>query len=427
MRCLIRAFQVVPVCAATIASAQAIFESPALPAGAEGSACAGVNGDGAVVAGTVWGPGGPRAFVWTRGGGTSPVGVLLGGWVSFGAGVSGNGGSLSLTSGSLAGDRACRWSLGSGLVSLGTLAGKLQSNAYDASGDGGVIVGGSWSSGDQADLRAFSWSELGGMQGLGVLAGGSDSCALSVSADGERVTGFSGSSAGMRAYVWSAAGGMVDLGTLPGHTFSCGAEISGDGATVVGYSGSFEGGTEVHAARWRGGDVRELGITSGFGYSYALATDATGSVIGGGADHDVCGADPRAFVWIEWMGMIDLNEYLPTVGVDLQGWTLREVTGLSDDGSVAVGNGVLDGVQRGWLVTGLTFAPPPACPWQMDGCYSDYDNSDGIDGDDVIAFFDDWDRGLPCADLDASGAVDGDDEILFFGQWDAGGVGSAGC
>ncbi|MFZ4575391.1 MAG: hypothetical protein ACOYN0_13410, partial [Phycisphaerales bacterium] len=63
-----------------------------------------------------------------------------------------------------------------------------------------------------------------------------------------------------------------------------------------------------------------------------------------------------------------------------------------------------------------------ACAWQADGCYADYDNSGGIDGDDVIAFFADWDGGLTCADADASTGVDGDDVILFFAAWDAGGI-----
>ena len=69
-----------------------------------------------------------------------------------------------------------------------------------------------------------------------------------------------------------------------------------------------------------------------------------------------------------------------------------------------------------------------SCAWQADGCYADYNNDgNGIDGDDVIAFFADWDNGLPCADVDGANGVDGDDVILFFGAWDAGGVGFPGC
>jgi subtilisin-like proprotein convertase family protein len=69
----------------------------------------------------------------------------------------------------------------------------------------------------------------------------------------------------------------------------------------------------------------------------------------------------------------------------------------------------------------------PSCAWQADGCFADYDNSGGIDGDDVIAFFGDWDGSLECADTDASGGVDGDDVINFFAAWDAGGISFPGC
>ena len=53
-------------------------------------------------------------------------------------------------------------------------------------------------------------------------------------------------------------------------------------------------------------------------------------------------------------------------------------------------------------------------------CLGDFDCSGGVDGDDVIAFFGDWDAGLSGADVDGSGGVDGDDVIVFFGAWDTG-------
>ena len=53
-------------------------------------------------------------------------------------------------------------------------------------------------------------------------------------------------------------------------------------------------------------------------------------------------------------------------------------------------------------------------------CPSDYNCDGGVDGDDVIAFFADWDAGLIGADMTGDGGVDGDDVIEFFGRWDAG-------
>lgn len=53
---------------------------------------------------------------------------------------------------------------------------------------------------------------------------------------------------------------------------------------------------------------------------------------------------------------------------------------------------------------------PPACP-------ADWDRSGGVDGDDVIAFFADWDQST--ADFNDDGGTDGDDVIAFFARWDA--------
>ncbi|MFZ4575308.1 MAG: hypothetical protein ACOYN0_12975 [Phycisphaerales bacterium] len=51
---------------------------------------------------------------------------------------------------------------------------------------------------------------------------------------------------------------------------------------------------------------------------------------------------------------------------------------------------------------------------------ADYNDDGGVDGDDVIDFFADWDNGLIASDLTGDGGVDGDDVIFFFGRWDIG-------
>jgi hypothetical protein len=76
---------------------------------------------------------------------------------------------------------------------------------------------------------------------------------------------------------------------------------------------------------------------------------------------------------------------------------------------------------------GLVGTPPVNCPWAADGCFADFNNDGGIDGDDVIAFFANWDANVNCADVDASQGVDGDDVILFFAAWDISGTGFPGC
>ncbi|MFZ4573619.1 MAG: GC-type dockerin domain-anchored protein [Phycisphaerales bacterium] len=49
---------------------------------------------------------------------------------------------------------------------------------------------------------------------------------------------------------------------------------------------------------------------------------------------------------------------------------------------------------------------------------ADWTRDGGVDGDDTIAFFADWDVGL--ADLTGDGSSDGDDIIAYFARWDAG-------
>jgi hypothetical protein len=53
-------------------------------------------------------------------------------------------------------------------------------------------------------------------------------------------------------------------------------------------------------------------------------------------------------------------------------------------------------------------------------CFADFDCSGGVDSDDTIAFFAEWDANGADADVDGSGGVDSDDVIVFFAQWDAG-------
>lgn len=49
-------------------------------------------------------------------------------------------------------------------------------------------------------------------------------------------------------------------------------------------------------------------------------------------------------------------------------------------------------------------------------CPADWNGDDAVDGDDVIAFFGDWDIGA--GDFNDDGGTDGDDVIGFFERWD---------
>jgi hypothetical protein len=56
---------------------------------------------------------------------------------------------------------------------------------------------------------------------------------------------------------------------------------------------------------------------------------------------------------------------------------------------------------------------------RVPSCVGDFDNDGSVDGDDVITFFAEWDRGSGAADVNGDNATDGDDVIAFFTAWDA--------
>lgn len=54
-------------------------------------------------------------------------------------------------------------------------------------------------------------------------------------------------------------------------------------------------------------------------------------------------------------------------------------------------------------------------------CFADFNNDGGVDGEDVTAFFVEWQAGNPSADANVDGGVDGSDVDTFFVQWVNGG------
>lgn len=48
---------------------------------------------------------------------------------------------------------------------------------------------------------------------------------------------------------------------------------------------------------------------------------------------------------------MNLNTYLPTLGLDLTGWNLEVCSAISFDGNTRVGQGTFNGETRGWHAT----------------------------------------------------------------------------
>jgi probable HAF family extracellular repeat protein len=268
-----------------------------LPGGAN-SYAADVSDDGTVVVGSA----GTRAFRWTSADGMVDLGLPSDGGgdgqavSSYGNAVSGDGSVVAGFSDPI--NDAFRWTAASGMVSLGTLMGVGYSIANDCNSDGSVLVGESTAANDD---HAFRWTAAGGLEDLGTMPGGTTSQGMSVSADGATVVGFGGTSgfAQIRAFRWTAASGMVSLGTL-GTMASRAYGVSGDGQVVVGVL---------------------MPIS----------------------------APNRAMLWTSSLGMVDLNTYFPSLGINLTGWTLTTANGVSGDGRTLVGTGTHNGLTEAWV------------------------------------------------------------------------------
>ena len=266
-------------------------------------------------------------------------------------------------------DLAFLWTAEDGMVFLDDLTpGDL--NAFRANGvsaDGSVIVGNAL--GD-TPMEAYRWTAQSGAVGLGFLAEAKvmpDSSAAAVSADGLIVTGqgLSGPP-DVEAFRWTLKTGMVGLGGLTklplGFSYALGFGISADGSTIVGQARTVE---FEEAFRW----TAETGLESldplhgTTFFSTARDASADGSIIVG------LGEGFRAMIWDEVHGMRDLQDLLENEhGLDLSGWTLGTVYGISDDGTHLAGNGINPkGDREAWLATLPRTNIPGQCDADVNG------------------------------------------------------------
>ena len=115
----------------------------------------------------------------------------------------------------------------------------------------------------------------------------------------------------------------------------------------MGYSLTLSGD---FATRWDGGTASLLGALPGDVASRALDVSGQGEVVVGYSRHGSCAR--RATVWLPFVGTQALYDVLDDAGEPVAGWTLREVTGVSDDGLTVVGYGINpSGYERGFVAT----------------------------------------------------------------------------
>ncbi|MFN0010685.1 MAG: hypothetical protein ACKVS8_03475 [Phycisphaerales bacterium] len=367
--------------AAALAHAAPTFTNlGVLPSATATSFAHAINADGTVVAGygDVGSFGATRAFRWTQAGGMIDLGVFNGGSIFQAFGISGNGGLIAgFANQQFVGPRAVQWTAGSGVQYVGS-AGALPGHGFGlatgVSGDGTTIVGSSDNGAGTG--RAFRWTSGQGMADLGTLPGFNEAYAHAVNSDGTVVVGTHAPASILnndrRAFRWTLAQGLQDLGTFPQGTPTDGTCVSADGSIVAGPA-SGPGLTNTFF-RWTAatGMVAVAGFPGGINPS-PKGMSADGSVIVGMAGNG-------AFLWTPCLGSVNLQTYLPTLGINLTGWTLSAATGISADGSAICGWGFFNGQTRAWVVQGLSAAggAAPAItahPGNAFDCYNGPGNS----------------------------------------------------
>lgn len=257
----------------------------AMPAGTLSSAAYAVNADGTVVVGgTSLG-----AFRWTLATGTEIL-PTNGVWPQDATAVSSDGTIIGGT-GDLAGHgQAFRWTAGSGTIALGNLPTDDTSRVYAMSGDGAVMTGWARYSGQQQ--RAYRWSAHTESQVLPLLTGGIHSAARAITRDGSMIAGgvnFPDGTA--HSVLWHERFGSIDLITTPAWAVFGAWGMSGDGTTLVG--------------------------------TYNAASPPMNQ--------------PEGFVWRASTGPVNVNEWLPVLGINPSEWFVYGVSAVSHDGTVIAG------------------------------------------------------------------------------------------
>lgn len=373
------------------------------------------------------------------------IGVPAGATSAFATGLSADGTTVDGREGQNS-IGAFRWTSATGNVNLGPPPGSLRGFAGGASSDGTVVVGRGGT-----PQRAFRWTLAGGMQLLGLLPGLTASTAATVGGDGSIVVGQSAAAGiGARAVWWNSAGDAHDLGTSISNSAAFG--ISRDGSVNVGLD-------SPHPFRWTGaGGVQHIPIPEGFGSGFANSSDEDGSKIAGafsrsdfsdsrawvwsptdgirllprkhkseaatiirangaliGGTFRTSTGGPRSTVWHPAFGGMSLNDSLLRLGVDMDGWILGFVAGISADGVTIAGSGTHNGNQRAWLLMGFT---------AINLCPADLNHDWVVEDADFVQFATDYEL-LDCADpamalwcpadLDHDGLVD-DADVVDFGR-----------
>jgi probable HAF family extracellular repeat protein len=367
-----------------------------------------VSADGLTVVGDAYPNGSPRAFRWSAAGGIEDLGAFPDAVSSVRA-VSADGRVVVGTSGG----KAFRWVEGSGMHELGTPANAFGSPATGVSADGQVVCGWVWFPA-QLGTSSYRWTQAQGLEYLPMFSGSTYLAAAGISADGLVIVGAGTIDDRGRAFRWETSTGTVDLGLFPMGFFSGAYATSADGAVVIGLSSSNELLTRGFVWTQENGMV-PMSMLPGSATSQPRAMSSDGTVVVGQSYWEST-SRYAATMWAPSLGAIDLNEYLPSIGVNLGTFTLEDAVGISGDGTAIAGRGrVGTSSPRTWFVSGLESTLPP--------CIGDSTGDRAVTFADITSALGNWGRAYAFpfgpGDCDGSRMVDMGDVttvLMHFGE-----------
>lgn len=271
------------------------------------------------------------AFVWTPSGGATDIGGLTGSFNSRGVGVSADGSVVAgrCEFGSTWGSFA--WTSSGGFTDIGSIGG-VGPIAGGISHDGTTIVGTEQVTPLIDDPHLIRWRAATGIQDLGIPVGADFVRGGASNATGSAIAASAAMTAGgYQAVRWTESGGYAYLGTLPAATSSFANGINGNGTVIVGTS-------DGAPFRWTEGvGMAPLPTLPARNLGTAADVSADGLIAVGSSE--AIGLSPIATMWLPVLGVVDLNTYLPALGVDLTGWVLHTATDISPDGTTIAGMG----------------------------------------------------------------------------------------
>jgi probable HAF family extracellular repeat protein len=166
-----------------------------------------------------------------------------------------------------------------------------------------------------------------------------------VNESGQVVGTLSLSATTSEAFILNLDGRTVELPATLRHGFTSAHAINDHGDLAGAYQTPAE--PRVHAFRLRNGQVQDLGLLAGGGYSYPADINNAGTIVGyADAPPPGGGFAQHAFISHDGNTMTDLNALLPAGS----GWTLESAQGINDRGEI-VGSGIHNGVRRAFLLT----------------------------------------------------------------------------